>query len=74
VGVVAIGFTNFELGLSFRAGAGPNSLGTGNIKVLASDAMNVVDIKGAVPPLVIINGFTHIPSVLPALRRRYSQQ
>jgi hypothetical protein len=34
----------------------------------------VVDIKGAVPPLVIINGFTHIPSVLPALRRRYSQQ
>jgi hypothetical protein len=34
----------------------------------------VGNIKGAVPPFVIINGFTHIPSVLPALCRRYFQQ
>jgi hypothetical protein len=34
---------------------------------------NVGNIKGAVPPLVIINGFTHIPSVLPALCRPYFQ-
>jgi hypothetical protein len=35
---------------------------------------NVGNIKGAVPPLVIINGFTHIPPVLPALRHCHSQQ
>jgi hypothetical protein len=33
-----------------------------------------VDIKGAALPLVIINDFTHIPSVLPAVRRRSFQQ